>query len=88
MEEINTDETPNKRIKIDETEFGTLAVVTHESGKRYFRVEGVLKGQKVIALIDFGALHNFISKDLLIKRRLKTQKFKGFKVVMGNGTID
>lgn len=42
----------------------------------------------MIALIDYGASHNFISKDLITKRRLKTQEFKGFKVIMGNGTLD
>lgn len=88
MEDINKDETPNNKMQIDETEFGTLVVVTQESGKKPFRVKGTLKGQKVIALIDLGASHNFINKDLVVKRRLKIQKFKGFKVIMGNGTID
>ena len=63
-------------------------MVTQESGKRPFCIKGMLKGKRVIALIDFGASHNFISKDLVVKRRLKSKKFKGFKVIMGNGTLD
>lgn len=37
--------------------------------------------------MDTGASHDFISKHLAAKRRLKTQEFGGFEVIMGNGVL-
>ena len=42
----------------------------------------------MIELVDIGASHNFISKQLVAKRRLKTHDFEGFKVRLENGTVD
>ena len=79
IEERSTDEGPNKIQRTDEIEHGTLAMVTQEGGKRPFCIKETLKGKRVITLIDSGASHNFISKDLITKRRLKTKNSKASK---------
>lgn len=69
-------------------EQGTLAVISQDKN-RPFHIRGVHKGQKVIALVDTGASHDFISKHLVAKRRLKTQQeFEAFRVKLANGTLD
>ena len=64
-----------------------MAVISQDEN-RPFRIKGVLKGQKVIALVDTGTSHDFIRKHLVAKTRLKSQDFEGFRVKLMNGSID
>ena len=84
MEELGEDDFPWKRKKMEETGHGVVAVITQENENRTFRLKGTIKGQRIIALVDSGATHDFISKHLVTKRKLKTQEFKSFKVSFGN----
>ena len=49
-----------------------------------FKVRGVVKGQHIIALIDGGAMHNFIDVALLAKRGLPTKEFDGLDVIVAD----
>ncbi|XP_059068313.1 uncharacterized protein LOC131858861 [Cryptomeria japonica] len=84
----NIDEGPQKKAKIDEEVHRSLATISQVNENRPFRLKGTLKGQRVIALVDSGASHDFISKNLVTKRKLKTKDFNGFKVAFANGNID
>lgn len=49
------------------------------------KLEGKIKGQRVIILIDSGASHNFISTKLVQKLSLTLQGKTGYRVLMGVG---
>ena len=46
------------------------------------RLKGVLQGQKITVLVDGGATHNFIDSALAKRRKLPTDPFEGFTVVI------
>ena len=53
------------------------------------RMNGVLQGQKITVLVDGGATHNFIDSALVERRKLPTDPFEGFTVVIpGNHTME
>ena len=79
---------PTKKARIEDFEHGTLAVITQGNENRPFRLKGVVKGQRITTLVDIGASHDFINQQLVERHKIATQNFKGFKVIMGNGTID
>lgn len=59
---------------------GTFNTLTSTTKYNLFRVTGVLQGQRVTVLIDSGASHNFIGKDLVAKRGIEVEDFKGFSM--------
>ncbi|XP_057825625.2 uncharacterized protein LOC131037488 [Cryptomeria japonica] len=77
-----------KRPRLEEQRHGTLVAISNEGEDRPFKLKGTLKGQKVISLIDSGASHNFISRNLVVKRKPKAKEFEGFKVALADGTIN
>ena len=53
------------------------------------RLKGVLQGQRITNLVDGGVTHNFIDATLVDKRKLLTEYFEGFIVVIpGNHTME
>ena len=50
-----------------------------------FRLQGVLVGQKVITLLDTGAMHNFIDAGFVERRGLITKEFEGLRVKIADG---
>ena len=53
------------------------------------RLKGVLQGQKITVLVDWGATHNFIDSSLVERRKFPTEPFEGFTVVIsGNHTME
>ena len=53
------------------------------------RLKGVLQGQRITTLADGGSTHNFIDAALVEKRKLPTESFEGFIVVIpGNHTME
>ena len=46
------------------------------------RLKGILEGQRITILVDGGATHNFIDSTLLEKRKLPTESFEGFTVII------
>ena len=48
-----------------------------------------MQGQRITVLVDGGATHNFINAALVEKRKLPTESFEGFIVViLGNHTME
>lgn len=52
---------------------------------RPFRLKGVLKGQRMVCLVDSGATHNFIDEGLVMRRGLQVEEFPGFSVIVADG---
>ena len=87
------EEEVNKKIKCDKgdeeegEEYGVIATMTQPSKNRVLRIRCTLNGQKVIALVDSGASHNYIDEKIVNRMKLKTEKFKGFTVVQATGSL-
>lgn len=43
-----------------------------------------IKGQRITALVDGGAIHNFINVALVARRGIPTEEFVGFKVTVAD----
>jgi hypothetical protein len=52
-----------------------------------FWMRGVLQGQKILVMIDWGTSRNFIDSALLKRRHIPTVEFEGFKVEVASGSI-
>ncbi|OIV89425.1 hypothetical protein TanjilG_21900 [Lupinus angustifolius] len=50
-----------------------------------WKVEGMLKGRKVVVLIDCGASHNFIAHEVVQELRLSVQNTPSYMVEVGDG---
>ncbi|XP_059066288.1 uncharacterized protein LOC131857619 [Cryptomeria japonica] len=85
-EEEELNEPPSKREKISEDVQVSLAAISVASKHHPFRIKSLIKGQRVIALLDSGATHNFIDKSLVKRLKLTTQEFKGFQVALADGS--
>ena len=46
------------------------------------RLKGVQQGHRITILVDGGAIHNFIDVSLVEKRKIPTNSFEGFTVVI------
>ena len=95
MEEDIEEENTNKKEKcekrneeeIEGEEYKVIATMTQPSKTRVFRIRCTLIGQKVIALVDSGASHNYINERLVNRMKLKTEKFKGFTTIQATGSL-
>jgi hypothetical protein len=68
---------------------GVIATLSGVPRYDTLRIRGIIQGQRVIALIDGGATHNFIDVAPEARRALQTEEFEGFDVVVVDGhTID
>jgi len=66
-----------------------IAVLSGVPRFHTLRLKGVLQGQKITVLVDGGATHNFIDSALVERRKLPTEPFEGFTVVIpGNHTME
>ena len=53
------------------------------------RLKGVLQGQKITVLVDGGTTHNFIDSSLVERRKIPTETFEKFTMVIpGNHTME
>lgn len=64
---------------------GILAQLSSFQRNESFKVRGMIKGQRIVALIDTGATHNFIDEVVVAKKGLQTEEFEGFKVMVADG---
>ena len=95
MEEDDEEERVRKRGKCDKSneeetegeEYAVIATMTQPSKNRVLRIRCTLNGQKVIALVDSGASHNYINERLVSKMKFKTEKFKFFTIVQATGSL-
>lgn len=56
-----------------------------ESGSQTLKFEGSLQGIPIILLVDSGATHNFISKQLVEALNFTTDSFSGIRIKFGDG---
>ncbi|KAH9330718.1 hypothetical protein KI387_002826, partial [Taxus chinensis] len=78
VEESEVDRAPEESG--DEKESGgVLAQLSSFQRNESFKVRGMIKGQRIVALIDTGATHNFIDEVVVAKKGLQTEEFEGFK---------
>ena len=70
----------------------TSSKITVLSGVPRFhtlRMKGLLQGQKITVLVDGSSTHNFIDSALVERRKLPTNPFEGFTLVIpGNHTLE
>ncbi|XP_057823527.2 uncharacterized protein LOC131035817 [Cryptomeria japonica] len=63
----------------------SLARLTGAQKAITFKVRGIIQGQKVVALLDTGATHNFIDSQLVARRGWQTKEHPGFQVMVASG---
>jgi hypothetical protein len=61
-----------------EVKGGTIATLSGVPRYNTLRLKGLVQGQRMIALVDGGATHNFIDASLVARRGLHTEEFEGF----------
>jgi hypothetical protein len=64
---------------------GVIATLSGVPKYDTLRIRGTIQGQREIALIDGGAIHNFIGTSLVSRRALQTEEFEGFDVAVVDG---
>ena len=64
-----------------------MAVLSAVPRYHTIRCEGVVLGERASFLVDGGATHNFIDANMVEKRKLPTETFDGFVVVIPNHDI-
>ncbi|XP_024017591.1 uncharacterized protein LOC112090471 [Morus notabilis] len=85
-DEVAEEQEEKAELGADEevVELSLNSVVGFTSPKT-MKLKGVLRGQEVAVLIDSGAMHNFISVDLVRKMELSVDKTEDYGVIMGTG---
>jgi hypothetical protein len=63
----------------------TIATLLGVPGYYNFKIKGILQEQRVIALINGEATHNFIDVALVTLRCIPIEDFEGFSVVVADG---
>ncbi|KAH9311173.1 hypothetical protein KI387_026208, partial [Taxus chinensis] len=84
VEESEVDRPPEESGDEKES-VGVLAQLSSFQRNESFKVRGMIKGQRIVALIDTGATHNFIDEVVVAKKGLQTEEFEGFKVMVADG---
>ncbi|XP_057857449.2 uncharacterized protein LOC131066653 [Cryptomeria japonica] len=64
---------------------GTLDQFSSFQKNESFKVRGIIKGQRIVALIDTRSTHNFIDEVVVAKKGLQIEDFEGFKVMVADG---
>jgi hypothetical protein len=64
---------------------GTIATLSGVPRYNTLRLKDLVQGQRMNALIDGGATHNFIDASLVARRGLRTEEFEGFHVAVADG---
>jgi hypothetical protein len=64
---------------------GTIATLSGVPRYNTLRLKGLVQGQRMTALVDGGATHNFIDASLVARRGLRTEEFEGFHVAVVDG---
>jgi hypothetical protein len=65
----------------------TMATLSSYPRFHAFRLKGILRGQRVMSLVDIGATHNFIDQKLVDRRGLQSEEFVGFGVKVADGVV-
>jgi hypothetical protein len=68
-----------------EVKGGTIATLSGIPRYNTLRLKGLVQGQRMTALVDGGATHNFIDASLVARRGLRTEEFEGFHVAVADG---
>jgi hypothetical protein len=68
-----------------EVKGGTIATLSGVPRYNTLRLKGLVQGQRMTALVDGGATHNFIDASLVARRGLRNKEFEGFHVAVANG---
>jgi hypothetical protein len=68
-----------------EVKGGTIATLSGVPRYNTLRLKGLVQGQRMTALVDGGATHNFIDASLVARRGLRTEEFEGFHVAVADG---
>ena len=88
----STDECSNQgdqpQIVLEDSTTKEIPCIVTLSGvpcTRPFRLKGVLKGQRMVCLVDSRATHNFIDEGLVRRQGLQVEEFSGFNVIVADG---
>lgn len=65
---------------------GTFASLSGGSRDHLFMLNGIVKGQKVMCMVDSGATHNFIDEEFVVREGQQVEDFSGFNVMLANGS--
>ncbi|KAJ9552227.1 LOW QUALITY PROTEIN: hypothetical protein OSB04_016272 [Centaurea solstitialis] len=94
---VQNDE-PESEINTEDKEKTLDATIVHEMDKeveihlnsvvgltnpKTMKMEGVINDQRVVILIDSGATHNFISTEIVEKKRIKVEKTSDYMITLG-----
>lgn len=63
----------------------SISSIVGISSSRTIKLRGTMMGRDVVVLIDSGATHNFVSKDLVQELKLSTDKTRGYSVLTAGG---
>jgi hypothetical protein len=64
---------------------GTIATLSAVPRCVTIRLEDLIQGPRIIALVDGGATHKFVDASLVARRGLQTEEFEGFTVAVVDG---
>jgi hypothetical protein len=64
---------------------GTIATLSGVPRYNTLGLKDLVQGQRMTALVDGGATHNFIDASLVARRGLRTKEFKGFHLAVADG---
>ena len=67
LEKVKGDNKPHPKI-----EGGTIATLSRVPKYQTFKIKGVIRGERIIALIDGGATYNFIDEVVVVRRGIPT----------------
>jgi hypothetical protein len=67
---------------------GTIATLSGVPRYNTLRLKGLVQWQRMTALVDGGATHNFIDASLVARRGLCTEEFEGFHVAVARWIHD
>ena len=63
----------------------SISSIVGISSTRTIKLKGKLMGKEVVVLIDSGATHNFVSKELVTQLKLQTDRTRGYSVMTAGG---
>lgn len=67
-EVLNLEEAKGNKKPHPKIEGGTIATLSRVPKYQTFKIKGVIRGQRIIALIDGGATYNFIDVTMVVSR--------------------
>ncbi|CAM8908260.1 unnamed protein product [Rhodiola kirilowii] len=86
-EGLRADEETKARSNLELVEV-SLNSLSGLTPTRSMKLKGSIAGREVLVLVDSGATHNFISKDLVEEKNLALNDRGRFQVVLGTGAVE